>query len=101
MVEKRTEFPALEARRSYLEQACYQAQRQADDAVFAGKADQGTALWLANVRAELDELNYVLRAVGSQGSKIDVTGQTLFLSMVAYAVIMAIIVVVFLRYYGV
>ena len=101
MVERRQEFPALEARRSFLEQAYYQAQRQADDAVFAGKPDNATQQWLANVRTELDELNYLLKAVGSQGSKIDVTGHTLFVSMVAYAFIMAIIVIVFLRYYGV
>ena len=87
-MNKRTEFPALDARRSYLEHAAYEARRQADDAAFEGKFNVGTQQWLASIRAELDELIYVLKIVGSHGSRIEVTGHTLVAVSIVFAAVM-------------
>ena len=87
-MEKRTEFPALEARKSDLEHQHYEAQRQANDAVYAGKSDSGLMQWLTSIRAELDELKYVLRVLGSPSNRIDVTGHTLLIVLAAFALIM-------------
>jgi hypothetical protein len=101
MVERRTEFPALEARRWFLEHEYHYAQRQADDAVRDGKADGATQQWIVNVRAELDELNYVLRTINShQDHRIEITQQTLLVSAMLYGVVMAVIVILFMHYYG-
>lgn len=100
MVERRTEFPALEARRWFLEHEYHFAQRQADDAVRGGRADSGTQQWIMDLRAELDELNYILRMVGDQDHRIEITQRTLMALALLYGIIMATIVVLFLRYYG-
>lgn len=60
-VEIRTEFPALEDRKSYLEHAAYEATRQSNDAVFAGKPDNAVQQHLFLLQQELEDINYVLR----------------------------------------
>lgn len=87
-MEKRTEFPALEARKSYLERQHYEASQQANDAMRAGKVESGPMLWIAAIRDELDELTYVLRVLGSPSTRIDVAGHTLLIAFGALALIM-------------
>jgi hypothetical protein len=99
-VDKRTEFPALEARKSDLEHQHWEATKQVNDGVYTGKLDAAVENWLRRIREELDELNYVLKVIGSQGSKIDVQGHTLLIAMIAYAIIMLVIVALFIRYLG-
>lgn len=59
-MRQRTEFPALEARKSDLQHQHYEATRQANDATYAGKPDAAAQQWLTRIREELDQLNYVL-----------------------------------------
>lgn len=87
-MERRTEFPALEARKADLEHQHYEAQRQATDAIYAGKPDAAVMQWITAIRAELDELKYVLKVLGSPNSRIDVTGRTLLIALAVFALIM-------------
>lgn len=100
MENKRTEFPALEAHKSNLEHQLAQATQQVNDGIFTGKLDVAVELWMKRVREELDEVNYLLKLVGSQQNRIDVTGHTLLIAMIAYAVIMLVIVALFVRFLG-
>lgn len=59
-MDKRTNFPALEARKGDLEHAHYEAQKQVADAAYANQPDNAKLQWLASIRRELDELSYVL-----------------------------------------
>ena len=95
MSDKRTEFPRLKERLAYLEHEYYSAQKLADDAVRANRPDNATQQWLNNTWEELQELEYVLRVISPQ-SRIDVTGSTLIL----YAIVMAAIVILLLRFWG-
>lgn len=88
-MERRTEFPALEARKEYLEHEFYSAQKMANDAAYAGKPDGGIQQWIASVKAELDELRYVLRVLSTPDGRIEVSGRTALL-------IGSILVVIFL-----
>jgi hypothetical protein len=100
-VDKRTEFPALEARKSELEHQHYEAKKQLGEN-YSVKSTDFAALqtWLVSIREELDELTYVLRIVGHTENRIDVTGHTLLIAMVVYAVIMLAVVALFVRYLG-
>ena len=86
-MEKRTEFPALEARKSDLEHQHYEAKRQVADGGFVGKLDPAVLAWLATIRAELDELSYVLRIVSQE--RIDVPSRYTLIGGIAFIVILA------------
>ena len=100
MDNRRTEFPALEAHKSNLEHQLAAAAQQANDSVYTGKLDVAVEMWMRRTREELEEVNYVLKMVGSQQNRIDVTGHTLLIAMVSYAVIMLVIVALFVKYLG-
>ena len=95
-MDRRTEFPALEARKEYLEHEFYNAQKQAQDAVFAGKPDNGIQQWLLSIKAELDELRYVLRVLSAPDGRIEISGRAaLIIGMVLAAVFLAQIAILF------
>lgn len=87
-MDKRTEFPALEARKSDLEQMHREARQQINDAVHEGKPDGALMQWLAVIRAELDELSYVLKALSAPSSRVDITGRTLLIAVILFTLIM-------------
>ncbi len=60
------EFPALEARKGELEHSYYEAKRQAEIEIYEGKPAASTQQWAASIRAELDELAYVLKWIYGQ-----------------------------------
>ena len=81
-METRTEFPALEARKSELEHQHYEAKKQLGENYSVKSTDFAAVQnWLLSIRAELDELTYVLRVLGSPNSRIDVTGRTLWIAL--------------------
>lgn len=86
-MEKRTEFPALEARKAYLQQAHYDAQRQANDAAYSGKIEGGVLHWLAGIREELDELTYALRILADNGDKIEFRRNTLRVGVFLFVIV--------------
>lgn len=89
-MERLTEFPALEARKTDLERQAYEATRQVNDGVFTGKLDVAVEMWLQRVNREIVELRYVLRLLGSRGKgKIAVDGKMMLLGL---AVIVAVLV---------
>jgi len=100
-VEKLTEFPALEQRRGYLEQAAYAAQQQINtDTTNAGRPDAGVLTWLASIQAELRELRYALAVLGRQGnSRIEISGRTALLIAFVLAAVLLIQITV-LMYLG-
>ena len=98
-MDRRSEFPALDARKSDLQLQHNEAQKQLNDAVYQGKHDPAVEHWIARIREELDELTYVLKVVGH--SRIDVTGSTAAIAIFLYAIVMLITMVVFLRLAGV
>lgn len=83
MVERRKEFPALEARKEYLEHQYYQAQQQANDAAYAGKPDNAMLQWVLVIKAELDELRYALKVLTQDQSRIEISGRIGLLLLVA------------------
>lgn len=92
----RTEFPALEARKGYLEHAYYEAKRQADTQAYEGKPDSATQQWLISIRAELDELTYLLKLVYAQ---LDERKQISHHALIVVAVINAAIIAAILYLY--
>lgn len=85
LVEKRTEFPALEARKEYLQHEYYTAKQQADDAAYAGKPDNAMLQWLLVIKAELDELRYVLKIMTEPNSRVEISGKAMLLVIVILA----------------
>jgi hypothetical protein len=85
-VDKRTEFPALEARKSDLEQQHREARQQVNDAMRAGQPDNGKMQWLSSIREELDELSYVLRVMYAE-IKIDVPSRYTLAGGIVFIVI--------------
>lgn len=89
-MERRTEFPALELRRADLERQYSMAQQQVNDALFAGKSDTGMQLMIQSIKAELDELRYVLRVLANPDGKIEISGRAaLLIGLVLLAVFVA------------
>ncbi len=89
-MERRTEFPALELRRADLERQYSMAQQQVNDALYAGKSDAGMLLWIQGIKAELDELRYVLRVLAAPDGKIEISGRAaLLIGLVLLAVFLA------------
>lgn len=89
-MERRTEFPALELRRADLERQYSMAQQQVNDALFAGKSDTGMQLMIQSIKAELDELRYVLRVLADPDGKIEISGRAaLLIGLVLLAVFVA------------
>jgi len=96
VVEKRTEFPWLDTRISYLEHTLYEITRQANDQAYSGKLDSAVQKWLSDTRDELGEFQYIKRVLSPQSGRIEITGWHLL----AYSVIMVVILALFLRYFG-
>ena len=99
-MEKRTEFPALEAHKADLEHQLAEARKQASEGVITGRLELAVELWMKRVQQELEEMNYVLKMVGSQKSRIEVTGHMLVIALLTYALIMAAVVAFIIRYLG-
>ncbi len=95
----RTEFPALEARKGFLEQEYYQAKRTADSETFSSKPQGSTQQWLAGIRAELDELTYVLKWVYGQldTERATVSRHTLLFLVGINATIIVAIIYLYMR----
>ena len=87
MEQRRTEFPALEARRSDLEHQHFEARQQAEDAARTGKPDNAIMQWIVTIRAELDELSYVLRAMADR--EIAIGGRPLKFALALFVLIAA------------
>lgn len=93
-MERRAEFPALEARKEYLEHEYYTAQRQANDAAFAGKPDYAVQQWIAAIRGELEELRYVLRVLSQPDGRIEISGRAALLIGLALVAVFLVQIVI-------
>lgn len=96
MVERRKEFPWLDNRISYLEHMVFQVQQQVNDQAFSGKLDGAAQKWLSDTRDELAEFVYIKRVLSPAENRIVITGYHLL----AYAILIAVIVALFWRWFG-
>lgn len=96
VVERRKDFPWLDNRISYLEHRVYATQQKVDDQAFQGKLDAAEQKWLSDTRDELAEFQYIKRVLSPTENRIAVTGYHLL----AYAILIAVIVALFWRYFG-
>ena len=95
-MERRTEFPALELRRADLERQYSMAQQQVNDALFAGKSDTGMQMMIQGIKAELDELRYVLRVLAAPDGRIEISSRAaLLIGLVLSAVFLAQLAILF------
>ena len=74
----------------------FQVQQQVNDQAFQGKLDASAQKWLSDTRDELAEFQYIKRVLSPTENRIAVTGYHLL----AYAILIAIIVALFWRYFG-
>ena len=96
MVERRTDFPALELRKADLERQYSIMQQQINDAIFAGKSETGLQMYTERISEELDELRYVLKTLSARDGRIEISGPVaLTVAAVMLLILVAQIVILF------
>lgn len=91
-MDKLKEFPALEERLAYLDQALYAAIQQANDAARDGINDTAIQQRLVSIRAERRELVYVLAFLGRHSEGVIITLRQSILIGVTFSGLLACMV---------